>query len=803
MGRPEVDDIRVLHVEDEQDFADLAATFLERADDRLRVETVSTAQEGREVLDERDVDCVVSDFDMPGENGVEFLEAVREEYPDLPFVLFTGKGSEEVAGEAIRKGATDYLQKATGTDQYTILANRIRNAVEQYRARQRAANLDRIRTLVSDTTRALVRAETRAGIYRQICEIISDAEPYRFAWIGEVDPETDRVHPRASAGEAEGYLDDITVTVDETATGRGPGGTAVSERRVAVQTVRDDPAFAEWRAEATERGYQAVAAVPLEYEDILYGVLGVYADRADAFDDRERELLADLGEDVGHALHRVQLREELRGREEHLAHAQAVASIASWQRDFETGELYWSDEVYRIFGIPEDVTPSHEVFLDRVHPEDRDLVEEHWRAAQAGEPYDIEHRIVVDGETKWVREKATVEFDDGEPVEGFGIVQDVTDRTELEAELEKKSSQLDTIFEELPVSLYFKDEAARHVRVSEGHATGYEGYYPPRGKGDLTIDGPEDFLGKTDLDLFSEQNARPSYEDDRRVIETGEAILRKVEHLTYGDGGERWLTTTKVPWRGTDEEIVGLLGFSLDITERKRYERRLERQNERLEEFASIVSHDLRNPLNVARGRLELLQRESDSEDNEHLAAMERAHDRMERLIADLLALARQGNTLEETQRVRLHEVVERSWSSVETAEATSVVETERSILADPDRLQQLLENLVRNAVEHGSTSPRSSSTREDAVEHGCTDVTVTVGDLDDGFYVADDGPGIPEAEREDVFERGYTTERDGTGFGLAIVERIAEAHDWSVDVTQSASGGARFEVTGIEFVDE
>jgi len=782
MGRPEVDEISVLHVVDEQDFPDSRATFLERADDRLRVETVSTAEEGIDVLDERDVDCVVSDFDVPGENGLEFLEAVREGHPDLPFVLVSGEGSEEVVGEAIRNGATDYLRKETATDQYTILTNRILNAVDRYRARQRAANLDRIRTLVSDANQALVRAETRADVYRRICEVVSDAAPYRFASIGEVDPETDRVLPRESAGEEEESLDEVAVTGDETATGRNPGEIAVSERRVAVGTVRDDPAFAKWHAEATERGYRAVAAVPLEYEDTLYGVLGVYTDRTDAFDDRERELLADLGDDVGHALRRVELREELRAREEQFAHVQAAASIASWQRDFETGDVYWSDEVYRMFGIPEDVTPSREVFLDRVHPADRDLVEGYWAAAQAGESYDIEHRIVVDGETKWVRERVTVELDDGEAVEGFGIVQDVTDRTELEAELEEKSSQLDTIFEELPVSLFFKDEAARHVRVSEGHATGYEGYYPPRGKGDLTIDGPEDFLGETDLALFPEQNARASYEDDRRVIETGEAILRQVEHLTYGDGGERWLTTTKVPWRGTDGEIVGLLGFSLDITERKRYERRLERQNERLEEFASIVSHDLRNPLNVASGRLELLQRESDSE---HLAAMERAHDRMERLIADLLTLARQGSTLEETKRVRLQEVVERSWNSVETGEATSAVETERSILADPDRLQQLLENLVRNAVEHGGS-----------------DVTVTVDDLDDGFYVADDGPGIPEEEREEVFERGYTTEEGGTGFGLAIVERIAEAHDWSVEVTQS-TGGTRFEITGVESAGE
>ncbi len=110
-----------------------------------------------------------------------------------------------------------------------------------------------------------------------------------------------------------------------------------------------------------------------------------------------------------------------------------------------------------------------------------------------------------------------------------------------------------------------------------------------------------------------------------------------------------------------------------------------------------------------------------------------------------------------------------------------------------------MFENLFRNSVEHGSTSSRTES--DDSVEHGrCADgaapVTVSVGTTDDGFYVADDGVGIPPEERDDVFERGYTTSDTGTGFGLAIVVEVAQAHGWSVSVTESEDGGARFEFT-------
>jgi DNA-binding NtrC family response regulator len=126
--------ISVLHVDDEPDFAELAADMLEREDDRFAVASATSASVGLERLAADDFDCIVSDYDMPGQNGIEFLEQVRDEFPDLPFILYTGKGSEEVASDAISAGVTDYLQKGSGTSQYAVLANRIRNAVENYYA---------------------------------------------------------------------------------------------------------------------------------------------------------------------------------------------------------------------------------------------------------------------------------------------------------------------------------------------------------------------------------------------------------------------------------------------------------------------------------------------------------------------------------------------------------------------------------------------------------------------------------------------------------------------------------------------
>ncbi|MFO7832946.1 MAG: ATP-binding protein [Halohasta sp.] len=234
----------------------------------------------------------------------------------------------------------------------------------------------------------------------------------------------------------------------------------------------------------------------------------------------------------------------------------------------------------------------------------------------------------------------------------------------------------------------------------------------------------------------------------------------------------------------TGKATLGQLVLLKDVTEQERYRRELETQNARLEQFTGMVSHDLRNPLNIAQGNIDLARETGEAEP---LETVKTALDRMEELIEDLLALARQGKPIDETERVSLAELVRSCWEMVDVADAELVVEGDTEFDADPDRIQQLFENLFRNSVEHGGE-----------------DVTITVGPLAAGFYVEDNGPGIPEETHDEVFESGYTTSRQGTGFGLSIVSEIADAHGWSISLTNGDSGGARFEVdTGQSTVEE
>ncbi|MFB6268814.1 MAG: sensor histidine kinase [Halobacterium sp.] len=255
-----------------------------------------------------------------------------------------------------------------------------------------------------------------------------------------------------------------------------------------------------------------------------------------------------------------------------------------------------------------------------------------------------------------------------------------------------------------------------------------------------------------------------------------------------------------------------LLALARDVTDTVQRERQLRAQNERLDRFASVISHDLKEPLTIADARLELAEQTGD---DEHFRKIAAAHDRMAELVDDVLTLARQGDAVGETAPVDVSDAARAAFEMLDADRATLTLDPSApTVDADRERLKTLLQNLLGNSVEHGSTDPerngdrdpvdgqppRGGSPDDRARANGGTrqeqGVTISVGGLDDGegFYVADDGPGVPEDACEDVFEYGFSTD-DGTGFGLTIVQSVADAHGWTVDLAESQWGGARFEI--------
>ncbi|MGQ4555687.1 PAS domain S-box protein [Halobellus sp. GM3] len=836
---------RLLHVDD--DAPNSLSEFLAATVEDVEVVPETHPDDGLDQLaDGADrFDCVVSGYRLPGMDGVELLERVRESRPELPFVLVADDGGEAVASRAVDAGVTAYLSSGADSERYERLADSVRDAVETYRTARRDAAHERLRRTCETAEEAAVRAESRAAIERRVCEVLGESDHYRTARIDD----TARIHGSGP----------------EPAASDGGVGPPVQIERAPADGVSS-------------------AAVQIDYDGDEYGILTVETDRTEPFDERERARLAELATRVGHALSRAEAtthRERYErlltaldvgsfrttiGRESRIVEADAAladflsadgpdalrgrpvsefyrgaTSDADCDRRLErdgvvrnrdvrvetlAGEERWGSmtavltdadgETY-VDGILRDVTDrrrqtrqlrrsrkaieasGHSVyFTDRngkiryVNPafeeatgyaaeeaigqtpailksgeHDREFYERLWDTILSGDVWRSEivnkrksgERYVVD------QTIAPVDGDDG-TIEGFVAVNaDISELKRREAELERSRERLRALFEHSPDAIIVHDAEGD---VSQVNRQSIENLGYSR----------EELLSMN-VSQFEVEHTREELQLMWTTASVGERIQLEGSHRR-SDGTtfpvEVWVTKMEL-----DSE-QRFIAFSRDITERKADERELERQIDRLEQFATVVSHDLRNPLNVAEGRIDLVQAEYESD---HLDAARDALDRMEELIEDLLILAREGGRTSGTEPIALDSIAQSCWQTVSTADATLIVDTERTIRADRSRLQQLLENLLRNAVEHAGNA-----------------VTMTIGDTDGGFYVSDDGPGIPEDERDRVFETGFTTADDGTGLGLNIVKQIADAHEWDVAVIESETGGARFEFTSVDVVE-
>ncbi|MFC7229515.1 PAS domain S-box protein [Salinirubellus salinus] len=407
-----------------------------------------------------------------------------------------------------------------------------------------------------------------------------------------------------------------------------------------------------------------------------------------------------------------------------------------------------------------------------VHPEDRALVDERVTARLLGEdpPPRYEVRLLdADGEVLEVEMTGRrLDGPDGPTV--LGIARDRTQARRQERELVRRERQYRTLAEHVPdggVALVDRDltYALAAGRVFE--------------LVDLDVD---DVAGRPFEEVHSPEYLAAVAEEYEAAFDGEE---RSFEFSYDGREFEASLVPIRGP-AGIDQVMV----LTLDVTERNRRANELERQNERLDRFASTLSHDLRNPLAVARGTVDVLETDLGgprAETRRIREALSRADD----LVDSVLALSREGDaTLDPTWLV-LEEVAREAWTTVETGTARLRVAPETpTVVADPRSLRTLLENCFRNSVEHGS-------------EGVDTSVTVEVGALSgaDGFYVVDDGAGVLASDRERIFEYGVSGD-GGLGLGLAIVTEVVHNHGWTVAAETGADGGLRLVFDGVEVRD-
>ncbi|MFQ3475550.1 response regulator [Halonotius sp. F2-221B] len=284
------DAISVLLVDDDEDFVALASTLLEAESDRIETTTETRPADALDRVDLDAIDCVVSDYRMPEMDGIEFLETIRADYPELPFILFTGKGDEEVAKQAISADVSDYMVKDGSAEQYAISATRIENLVDGYRTRQRSHRRQRLDALSQRVLEAVLTEPTTDAIEQAVCDCLV-GELYGAAWIGRRDPRDGTVGSAARAG-ATALFDDLPITTDREPDSVEEHAIADGEQHVAEGLATRD---SEWARTAVDHGFETAVGVPIIADGVPYGVLGVYTRRA-AIADIEIETLSRLGD---------------------------------------------------------------------------------------------------------------------------------------------------------------------------------------------------------------------------------------------------------------------------------------------------------------------------------------------------------------------------------------------------------------------------------------------------------------------------------------------------------------------------
>jgi len=467
---------------------------------------------------------------------------------------------------------------------------------------------------------------------------------------------------------------------------------------------------------------------------------------------------------------RKQAEQTLRESEQDLNRAQAVAHTGSWRLDVQRNQLLWSDETHRIFGIPRGTPMTYETFLSSVHPEDREYVDRKWTAALRGEPYDIEHRIIVDDKVKWVRERAELEFDSkGELKGGFGTVQDITERKRIENELRVKDFAFTSSAS--GIAMADLDGYMTYLNLAFLSMWDYE---------------EEEVLGMHATFFFADKNGASV--GLKAVLEEGawqgELKAMRRDGSTFDVHALANLVTD------ADGRPICMMASFVDITERKKLD-------QLKDEFIGLVSHELRTPLTVIGGGLSTLLTEwnrlSPNEVQQLLKDALLESESLSHLIENLLELSRaQAQQLSlYSELIDIKSLVREALSKIKRQApshqfSTSIPNKLPSINGDPLRIERILYNLLDNAAKY---SPPGSQIK----------VSVNAEPERLVISVRDRGKGLSSSEQARIFgpfqrlENKRPDQARGAGLGLMVCRRLVEAHGGEIWVESKKGRGSTF----------
>lgn len=737
---------------------------VEHIDGDWTVTQSPTAQGGIDQLVATEIDCVVSETDLRDGSGLDFLDAVRRSDSSVPFILIdTPTADPSLAHEAFASNVTEYFPCQPDGD-IEILRKRVRTVVERHRTELRAIKLSRINSIMRDINGSLVQAASPTEIAETVCDRLYQADPYAYARLAVHDPESDGYPTQAVSGPPVNCIDDLFLREADRDEVRSPIDAAIDSHEIQiVQDLSDTTMYGDRAPDLMEQGFSASATVPLIYEEVVTGVLHLFTDRPDVFDDSERDFLADLGQDIAHGLDAVRTRHELRTTSQKYRTLIETAPDPIVLVDIDSGTIFDVNEA-----ATELVGTSREELLGMdqtgLHPSGertryRTLFEHHLRQAPKtiSEFPEDEQIFVATAEREHIPVEinaSVLELDKSSLL--VGIFRDISARRDRQQELRRYES----IIENLPVGVYRcnPDPNDQFLETNPALASIFG------------TDSVDDLLDRSLADFSEDPDQLATLSN--KIAKQG-VVRNEVLALRTHGGQPIWVAVTAI--RTEEDEEIYHDGIIQDITD----EREREQQ---LGVIDRVLRHNLHNDMTVIRGFAEEIQRTCSGTIEEDAAQIVRRAEDLVELAEKEREIVKVLSEPSEPEPLNLVDTIEERLDSWAQSYPEAVIEFDRqpdlTVRATenlPDALDELLENAL---FHHDGEQPYVK------IELDCRG--------DQGVVqVIDDGPGIPPEERPLLTDN---TDVDplyhGSGLGLWFVYWVVRRSNGSLSFEERDTGG-------------